>query len=79
MNTKTQKAIELYRNGCVKEALSIFRTFKIGFTKEQRRVLQIASECLAGNSLFYSNIGIDTSKCIEDSKSIINNKYFSHE
>ena len=48
MRTKTEKAINLFESGCLKEALSIFRTFRIGFTKEERRTLQIASESLAG-------------------------------
>ena len=34
MRTKTEKAINLFESGCLKEALSIFRTFRIGFTKE---------------------------------------------
>lgn len=53
METKTNKAISLLRAGNLKEALLIFRTFRIGFTKEERRTLQIASESLSGNSLFY--------------------------
>lgn len=75
METKTSKAILLLRAGYLKEALSIFRTFRIGFTKEERRTLQIASESLSGNSLFYQQLGIDTNKEIEKSKSIIASKY----
>lgn len=65
----------MLRTGNLKEALSIFRTFRIGFTKEERRTLQIASESLSGNSLFYQQLGIDTNKEIEKSKSIIASKY----
>ena len=36
MRTKTEKAINLFESGCLKEALSIFRTFRIGFTKEEQ-------------------------------------------
>ena len=75
METKTNKAISMLRTGNLKEALSIFRTFRIGFTKEERRTLQIASESLSGNSLFYQQLGIDTNKEIEKSKSIIASKY----
>lgn len=75
MRTKTEKAINLFQSGCLKEALSIFRTFRIGFTKEERRTLQIASESLAGNASFYQQLGIDTNKEIERSKSIIASKY----
>lgn len=75
METKTSKATSLLRAGNLKEALSIFRTFRIGFTKEERRTLQIACESLSGNSLFYQRLGIDTDKEIEKSKSILTSKY----
>lgn len=75
METKTSKATSLLRAGCLKEALSIFRTFRIDFTKEERRTLQIASESLSGNSSFYQQLGIDTNKEIEKSKSILASKY----
>lgn len=75
METKTSKAIFLLRSGYLKEALSIFRTFRIGFTKEERRTLQIASESLSGNSSFYQQLGIDTDKEIEKSKSILASKH----
>lgn len=75
METKTSKATSLLRAGNLKEALSIFRTFRIGFTKEERRTLQIASESLSGNSSFYRQLGIDTYKEVEKSKSILTSKY----
>lgn len=79
MRTKTEKAVKLFQSGCLKEALAIFRTFRIGFTKEERRTLQIASESLTGNSGFYQQIGIDTDSMIMKSKEIIIEKYFSNE
>lgn len=75
METKTNKATSLLRSGNLKEALSIFRTFRIGFTKEERRTLQIASESLSGNASFYQQLGIDIDKEIEKSKSILTSKY----
>ena len=75
MQTKTSKAISQFRSGRLKEALAIFCTFRIGFTKEERRTLQIANESLSGNSSFYHQLGIDTDKAIEKSKSIITSKY----
>lgn len=75
MQTKTNKAISLLHSGCLKEALAIFSTFRMGFTKEERRTLKIASESLSGNSSFYRQLGIDTDKEIEKSKSIITSKY----
>lgn len=75
METKTSKGILLFRSGNLKEALLIFSTFRIGFTKEEKRTLKIARESLSGNSSFYRQLGIDTDKEIEKSKSIIASKY----
>lgn len=75
METKTSKAISLLCTGDLKGALSIFRTFRIGFTKDERRTLQIASESLSGNSSFYRQLGIDTNNEIEKSKVILTSKY----
>lgn len=75
MKTKTSKAITLLRAGCLKEALAIFSTFRIGFTKEERRTLKIAHECLSGNAGFYQQLGIDTNAEIEKSKSILSKQY----
>lgn len=75
MKTKTNKAISLLQCGDFKAALAIFSTFRMGFTKEEQRTLQIASESLAGNASFYQQLGIDTNKEIERSKSIISSKY----
>lgn len=75
METKTSRATSLLRSGNLKEALSIFRTFRIGFTKEERRTLQIASESLSGNTAFYQQLGIDTAAEIEKSRSILASKY----
>lgn len=77
MRTKTEKAVKLFQSGCLKESLAIFRTFRIGFTKEERRTLQIASESLTGNSRFYQQIGIDTDSMISKSIEIIKGKYFN--
>ncbi|MDC2233527.1 hypothetical protein [Bacteroides thetaiotaomicron] len=75
METKTNKAISLLQCGDFKAALVIFSTFRMGFTKEEQRILKIASESLSGNSSFYHQLGIDTDKAIEKSKSIITSKY----
>ena len=42
METKTSKAIGLFKDGRLRDALAIFKTFKIGFTKDERRTIQIA-------------------------------------
>lgn len=75
METKTNKAISLLQCGDFKAALTIFSTFRMGFTKEEQRALKIASESLSGNSSFYHQLGIDTAKEIEKSKYILTSKY----
>ena len=75
METKTSKAISLLESGCLKEALAIFSTFRMSFTKEERRTLKIAHECLSGNAGFYRQLGVDTDSEIEKSKSLLFERY----
>ena len=75
MNTKTSKAIELFKAGKLRDALSIFKTFRIGFSKEERRTIQIASETLNGSGGFYQKLGIDTALEIQKSITVIKQKY----
>ena len=75
MVTKTSQAVKMFNQGLLKEALSLFKTFRIGFTKEEKRILEIASDCLNGRSSFYKQIGVDTEKAVSDSQLIIKAKY----
>ena len=72
---KTKQAVKLFKAGNLKDALRIFRTFRIGFSKEEKRIIQIAYESLAGNDLFYASLGINTAECILKSKQILTEKY----
>lgn len=72
---KTEQAVSFLRAGNLKDALRIFRTFRIGFSKEEKRIIQIAYESLAGNDSFYASLGIDTAECILKSKQILTEKY----
>lgn len=74
-NTKTSKALALFEQGLAKESLAIFKTFRIGFTREEKRILEIASDCLNGRSSFYRQLGVDVENTIRSSKSIIQSKY----
>lgn len=75
MITKTAKAKELFSNGKVVEALKIFSTFKVGFTKEEKRTIQIAYESQTGNAGFYQSLGIDTNAMSIRAKEIIQKVY----
>jgi hypothetical protein len=75
MQTKTSKVVSFLRSGDFRSALAIISAFRIGFSKEEKRTLEIAKECLSGNESFYRSIGVDTQSEIEKSKKIIELKY----
>jgi hypothetical protein len=72
METKTDKAKMLYASGDLKGALGIYRTFRLGFSTEEKRVIEIAYESLTGKENFYRELGIDTSTMIVKAEEIIN-------
>ena len=75
METKTSKAVELFRNGKVKEALGIFSTFRIGFSKEEKRAIEIAHESMTGKEAFYRSLGIDVDEQYRVAVVAINRMY----
>lgn len=79
MIRKTDKALRMFRAGDFRGAFSIFSTFRVGFTGEETRTLQIASESLGGHAGFYQSIGVDTDVEVSKAKEIIRTKYQSNE
>lgn len=75
METKTQIAIALLRAGDIKEALKIFKTFRLGWSKEEKRTIDIACECLCGKDTFYSSIGIDCRQAVNEAVAVVSAKY----
>lgn len=75
MKSKTSKAIMLFCTGNMKEALKIFCTFRIGFTKAEKRTLDIAKDTLCGRGKFYRQLGIDTDTEVATATAIIRKKY----
>ena len=73
--SKTDKALRLHKEGKYREALRIFKTFRIGFSKEEKRTVEIAAEVLAGREAFYRSLGIDTQSVVKAAISTINAKY----
>lgn len=73
--TKTQKALQSYRNGDLKEALHIFKDFTRAFRKEEIRTIQVAYEILFGKGEFYEKLHYDLQKFVSDSIDIINKKF----
>jgi hypothetical protein len=72
---KTEDAKALLKAGKFKEALSIIKVFRFGFTKEEKRSIEIAYEGLNGHEQFYKSIGIDTDKEIEKVSLLLTDKY----
>lgn len=75
METKTKQATDLFHSGEYKKALRIFKTFKIGFTKDEKRSIEIAHEYLTGKGSFYSSLGIDVENELKKAKEVISKKY----
>lgn len=73
---KTELARKMFNEGDFLGALRICRNFRLGLTKEERRVMQIAYESLTGNASFYQSLGIDTAQAIEQSKLIVKKVIF---
>ena len=75
IETKTKKAVAYLACGNVKEALKLFKSFRHGWTKEEKRLVDSASDCLCGMSEFYQSIGIDCDKVVTEAVSMITSKY----
>lgn len=78
MDTKTYKAVQLFKQGNIKESLRLFSRFRYNITKEENRLLTIAYECLTGKESFYISIGIIPNDTIDEAKKIIRNKFIQN-
>lgn len=74
--TKTEQAVMLWKNGKIKEALRIFKTFKIGFSKMEKETIQVAYEMMSGNEIFYVSLGFNK-KEIETKAAVIIEKTYT--
>lgn len=71
METKTSQAVSLYNAGHYKESFAIFKTFKLGVTKQERRTLQMAHEIAGVGREFYQQLGYDTKKIMNQAHAIV--------
>jgi len=71
METKTKKAINLYDEGKFYLCLRIIKKFNNGFTKEEKKILEISHEINRGSEKFYRQLGYDVDKVINESKKIV--------
>lgn len=74
-DSKTKAALELFYQGDYKQAFRIFKTFRLNFTKEEKRKIEIAYDSMTGKAAFYQSLGIDTSSVIRQSIDMIADKY----
>ena len=75
--SKTARGVQYLKEGNWRGALSIFSTFRYDFSKEERRIIQIAHECRTGHEHFYQGLGIDTCSIIAKAKEILKRRYLS--
>jgi hypothetical protein len=71
METKTSKAIQEYKQGNFRGSLRLFKSFTIGLSKEDQRVLGIAHEIENGKGSFYIQLGLPVSEIISEANEII--------
>lgn len=75
METKSAKVKKLIKSGNWKEALNILRYFRLEFTKEQKRSIEITSDVLNGHGSFYRQLGIDIEQISNECKAMLTAKY----
>lgn len=69
--SKKDYVINMVKEGNFKKALSTAKSFKREFSTDEQRTIQIASDCMNGNSKIYSQMGINTMEIIEKAKQIL--------
>ena len=75
MVTKTDKVKTLLRQGNVKDALAIAKTLHAGFTKKEKRSIEISYDVLSGRGDFYRQLGIDVDEEVRNAEFILRFKY----
>ena len=78
MKTKTAEMLDHLNANQYKEALRIAKSFKIGFTKQEARIVQLGYECLVHPD-FYKSLGKDCTTCAETAIKCLNEKYKEKE
>ena len=72
-NYKANKAINYWRSGKHRKALTIFISLKKGFTKDQRNILTQALHISNGHDIFYKFLGKDTQEIVKEANNLIEN------
>lgn len=75
--SKTAQVIQYLKDWDLRSALSILKTFRYDFTREERRTIQIACESMTGKAKFYESLGINTQMEIQKAQKLANTKYLN--
>lgn len=75
METKTTQAVALLKSGETVKALKLFKTFKIGFTKDEKRKIEIAYESMTGKNVFFQSLQLDTATIKAEAIQLLKSKY----
>lgn len=73
--TKTEQVIVLVKAGEWAKAMNIAKTFRMGFTKDEIRTMEIASDTLNGNGRLYKDLGIDVASEVFKCKALLKSRY----
>lgn len=75
MINKTQKALDYWKNKEYAKALSIFAKFRLGFSKEEKRTLEIAHDIHQGRGKFYEQLGYNLKTVCSNAHEILLHHY----
>ena len=73
--SKVDKVKSLLAAGAFQKALTIVKTFRLGFSREEKRSRGGGYESLSGHEQFYRSLGIDVDKVIEETRQLLADKY----
>lgn len=70
---KTEQAKQLWKDGEKSKALRLFKSFRLGLSKEQKRAIEIHHEVVnGGKRSFYTAIGVDLDEIQKQAELAIN-------
>lgn len=73
--SKTEKVKRMLNEGKFKDALSIVAGFRLGFTSKEKRIIEIANDCIHGHGSFYRQLGINDVEYVSMAAEIMNKRY----
>jgi len=73
--TKTEQVVGYVRAGEWSKAMNIAKTFRLGFTSDEIRTIEIASDTLNGNGRLYRDLGIDVAAEVFKCKALLKARY----